>query len=100
MFHKIEPLQTSSQVNPGWAYVPDTGYGASSGPQKSSGGRKRAARETGAGRSDNSSRQNTAILRHLAELDRENHKDTHIPIPTKQKDSAARGTSAPPVSFF
>lgn len=38
-----------------------------------------------------SSRQNTAILRHLAELDRENHKDTHIPIPTKQKGATAKG---------
>ena len=38
-----------------------------------------------------SSRENNAIVRHLAELDRENHRDVAIPIPVKQKDAAGRG---------
>ncbi|PGH29518.1 zinc finger HIT domain-containing protein 1 [[Emmonsia] crescens] len=91
--NKIEILPTSSShLTPGWAYVPDTRYGNSTGTGRASGGRKRAVRDLGgAGRAEvSSSRQNTAILRHLAELDRENHKDTHIPIPTKQKGATAK----------
>lgn len=52
-------------------------------------GRKRAVRD--GGRTDLTSREHTAIVRHLAELDRENHRDVQIPIPTKQKDAGARG---------
>ncbi|OJD15455.1 hypothetical protein AJ78_04296 [Emergomyces pasteurianus Ep9510] len=91
--NKIEILPTSSShLTPGWAYVPDATYGSSTGAGRSTGGRKRAVRELGgSGRTEtSSSRQNTAILRHLAELDRENHKDTHIPIPTKQKGPTAK----------
>ncbi|PGH06451.1 hypothetical protein AJ79_06541 [Helicocarpus griseus UAMH5409] len=92
MSNKIQLLPTSSShLTPGWAYVPDTSYGGTTGGRV--GGRKRAVRELGGagGRADvSSSRQNTAILRHLAELDRENHKDTHIPIPTKQKGASAK----------
>ncbi|ODH49740.1 hypothetical protein GX48_04118 [Paracoccidioides brasiliensis] len=90
--NKIEVLPTSSShITPGWAYVPDTRYGASTSTGRAAGGRTRAVRELGgAGRADVSSRQNTATLRHLTELDRENHKDTHIPIPTKQKAATAK----------
>ncbi|KAK2744465.1 hypothetical protein FQN55_006792 [Onygenales sp. PD_40] len=85
MSNKIEILPTSSSHHTaGWAYVPDTRYGASTGGGRAA--RKRGAREIGGGgRADVSSRQNTAILKHLAELDRENHKDTHIPIPPRQR---------------
>jgi zinc finger HIT domain-containing protein 1 len=87
----IEVLpNTSSHATPGWAYVVDTGYsGANAAPQPS-GVRKRGGRDLGAGRADVSSRQNIVISRHLAELDRENHKEVHIPVPAKRKDGAAR----------
>ncbi|OAX78085.1 hypothetical protein ACJ72_07611, partial [Emergomyces africanus] len=94
--NKIEVLPTSSShLTPGWAYVPDGRYGSSTSAGRAAGGRKRAVRELGgSGRAEiSSSRQNTAILRHLAELDRENHKDTHIPIPTKQKAAVAKDKS-------
>ncbi|KAL2362769.1 hypothetical protein RJZ56_004305 [Blastomyces dermatitidis] len=93
MSNKIEVLPTSSShLTPGWAYVPEPRYGSSAHTGRSAGGRKRAVRDLGgAGRAEvSSSRRNTAVLRHLAELDRENHKDTHIPIPTKQKGATAK----------
>ncbi|PGH05169.1 zinc finger HIT domain-containing protein 1 [Blastomyces parvus] len=93
MSNKIEILPTSSShLTPGWAYVAEPRYGNSTHTGRSGGGRKRAVRDLGgAGRAEvSSSRRNTAILRHLAELDRENHRDTHIPIPTKQKGATAK----------
>ncbi|EER39277.1 HIT finger domain-containing protein [Histoplasma capsulatum H143] len=95
--NKIEILPTSSShLTPGWAYVPDTRYGNSTdtgrATGRAAGARKRAVRDLGViGRAEaSSSRQNTATLRHIAELDRENHKDTYIPIPTKQKSAIAK----------
>ncbi|KAK2766269.1 hypothetical protein FQN54_007786 [Arachnomyces sp. PD_36] len=90
---QIEVLPNSSTgATPGWAYVPATRFDPSKAAIKPSGVRKRGARDTGTGggRADVTSRQNTAILRHLAELDRENHRDVHIPIPAKKQES--RGT--------
>ncbi|PGG97713.1 hypothetical protein AJ80_09648 [Polytolypa hystricis UAMH7299] len=104
MFHKITQLPTgsTSHQTPGWAYVSDTrhtGAAGGSARRKASGGRKRVTRDLGGGggglgassRAEASSRQNNAVLRHLAELDRENPKDTHVPVPTKQKDSSSSG---------
>jgi len=86
----VEVLTSSApSTTPGWTYVPDTGFDPSQAAIQPTVGRKRGIREPG-GRTDITSRQQTAIVRHLAELDRENHRDVHIPIPTKQKD-AARG---------
>ncbi|KAF7116468.1 hypothetical protein CNMCM5793_004756 [Aspergillus hiratsukae] len=88
--YRIELLpSTSSHVTPGWTYVPDRGFDPAQAAITPTIGRKRAIRD--GGRTDLSSRQSNAIIRHLAELDRENHRDVHIPIPVKQKD-AARGT--------
>ena len=75
--------------------MPAAGYDGGTAERKPTGGRKRAAREAGgaAARSDTSSKQHAATLRYLAELDRENHKDVHIPVPTKRKEKAAsKGT--------
>jgi zinc finger HIT domain-containing protein 1 len=86
---QIEVLPNSTTgATPGWAYVPDTRFDPSKAAIKPSGGRKRGARELGAsGRADITSRQNTAIVRHLAELDRENHRDVHVQIPAKKQES-------------
>ncbi|KAL1847918.1 hypothetical protein Plec18170_008331 [Paecilomyces lecythidis] len=87
----VEVLTTSTSLQPGWTYVPDNGFDPSKAAIKPGVGRKRAVRD--GGRTDISSRENTAIVRHLAELDRENHRDVQIPIPTRpQKDAAARGS--------
>ena len=95
MSNLIEVLpSTSANPTPGWAYVPD--YNATPTTmtgRKPSGTRKRLARDAaggriGGGRGDVSLRQHNATLRHLAELDRENHRDVHIPILTKRKENA------------
>ena len=90
MYH-VELLPTSStHLTPGWTYVPDRGFDPAQAAITPAIGRKRGIRDPG-GRGDLSSRENNAIVRHLAELDRENHRDVAIPIPVKQKDAAGRG---------
>ncbi|KAF7593510.1 hypothetical protein BBP40_011421 [Aspergillus hancockii] len=88
--YRVELLQSATtHLTPGWTYVPDRGFNPAKAAITPTVGRKRGIRDPG-GRGDVSSRQTNAILRHLAELDRENHKDVHVPIPVKQKDAAAR----------
>lgn len=90
MYH-IEVLPNStSHITPGWTYVPDRGFDPAKAAITPAIGRKRGIREPG-GRGDLSSRENNAIIRHLAELDRENHRDVQIAIPVKQKEPAGRG---------
>lgn len=90
MYH-IELLPNStSHITPGWTYVPDRGFDPAKAAITPAIGRKRGIRDPG-GRGDLSSRENNAIIRHLAELDRENHRDVQIPIPVKQKEPAGRG---------
>ncbi|KAE8373724.1 hypothetical protein BDV26DRAFT_271380 [Aspergillus bertholletiae] len=91
MYHVELLPSTTTHLTPGWTYVPDRGFDPAKAAITPTIGRKRGIREPGS-RGDVSSRQANAIIRHLAELDRENHKDVHIPIPVKQKDAAGRGT--------
>lgn len=89
--HLVEILQNSTSLSaPGWAYVPDTGYDPSKAPIQPSGARKRARLPGAAGGGDTTSRQNAAILKRLADLEKENLKDVHIAIP-KQKVAGERG---------
>lgn len=98
IMYRIEVLpSTSAHVTPGWTYVPDRGLDPAQAAITPTIGRKRGIRD--GGRTDLSSRQSNAIIRHLAELDRENHRDVHIPIPVKQKD-AARGTASITLRFY
>jgi zinc finger HIT domain-containing protein 1 len=90
MYHVELLSSTTTHLTPGWTYVPDRGFNPAKAAITPTIGRKRGIRDPG-GRGDVSSRQTNAILRHLAELDRENHKDVHVPIPVKQKDAAGRG---------
>jgi len=89
---QIEILPNSTSISaPGWAYVPDTGYDPSKAAIQPSGARKRAARNVVVGGGDRTARQNNAVLKHLAELDKDNHRDVQIPVPTRQKDATGRG---------
>ncbi|KAI9673964.1 MAG: hypothetical protein M1817_002170 [Caeruleum heppii] len=90
----IEILPNSTSVSaPGWAYVPDTGFDPSKAAIQPSGARHRAARKaTVPSGQETSARQTNAILKHLAELDRDFHREVHIPIPNRQKDGAGRGS--------
>ncbi|OJZ90930.1 hypothetical protein ASPFODRAFT_57172 [Aspergillus luchuensis CBS 106.47] len=91
MYHvELLPNSTTTHATPGWTYVPDRGFDPAKAAITPAIGRKRGIRDPG--RADLSSRQNNAIVRHLAELDRENHRDVQIPIPVKQKDASGRGT--------
>ncbi|KAJ5612985.1 Zinc finger HIT-type [Penicillium lagena] len=92
---RVELLtDTKSTAQPGWAYVPDRGFDPAKAAMAPALGRKRGIRDAGKG-GDMTSRQNTAIVRHLAELDRENQRDVQIPVPVKQaKEAGARGTRA------
>ena len=87
----IEVLPNSASTpSPGYALVPDT-RGLPQTITQPVAGRKRAARSTGFGGGDTTVRQQNAVLKHLAELDKDSHRDVQIPIPSKQKDDAARG---------
>ncbi|EEP76155.1 predicted protein [Uncinocarpus reesii 1704] len=92
MSHSIEILSTGGSHSnaPGWAYVPDVRPSVTQ-PGRT-GGRKRAVRDSGISHGDGSLRQQNAILKRLAEFDRDNHRDVHIPIPTKQKDTTSKGS--------
>ena len=85
----IVPNSTSISA-PGWAYVPDSGYDPSKAAIQPSGARKRAARASGIGGGNSTTRQQNAILKHIAELDRDNYRDVQITIPSKARESVSR----------
>lgn len=88
MSYFIEELPSgASHPTPGWTYVRDPGVNQRASGKRSTGVRKRAAREAGE-RRDLTSRQRNAIAKQLEELDKENHKDAHIPVPHRQKEQA------------
>ncbi|MCJ1305701.1 hypothetical protein MMC08_008517, partial [Hypocenomyce scalaris] len=87
----IEVLPNSTSISaPGWAYVPDTGYDPSKVALQPSGARKRAARASNIRGGESTTRQNNAVLKHLAELDKDNHRDVQIAVPIRQRDAAGR----------
>lgn len=80
------PTTTTSRASHGWAYVPDTGPAKAILP----GTRKRGAtRNTATNRGDGSAKQAKIVQTRLADLEKENYKDTAIPIPTKAKEKGA-----------
>lgn len=90
----IEVVPNSTSISaPGWAYVPDNGYDPSKIAIQPSGARKRAARTSGVAGGDTTTRQQTAILRHLAELDKDSSRDVQIPVPHKLNDGESKGTA-------
>lgn len=92
---RVELLPDSgSTATPGWTYVADRGFDPAKAAMAPTLGRKRGIRDAGKS-GDISSRRANAIIRHLAELDRENQRDVQIPVPVKQaKEAGARGTRA------
>ncbi|KAG8625054.1 hypothetical protein KVT40_006805 [Elsinoe batatas] len=78
---QIEELQTSAKANaPGWSYVVDTGYDPSKVAINPT-NRKRLRTGQAQSASDLTLRQQTAINRYLAELDKDSHREIQIPIP-------------------
>lgn len=92
----IEVVPNSTSISaPGWAYVPDNGYDPSKIAIQPTGARKRAARTSGITGGDTTTRQQNAILKHLADLDKDNHREIQILIPNKQKDNTNKGFTLP-----
>lgn len=87
--HGVEVLPNSTSTKaPGWALVPDTGLGPSQAASLPTTKRGRAARASNVGGGDTTVRQQNAVVKHLADLDRDSHRDVQIPVP---KDTAGRG---------
>ena len=87
----VEVLPTSTSIKaPGWALVPDTAIQT---PAQQTKGRKRAARSLGLAGGDTTVRQQNAILKHLADLDKDSHRDVQIPVP---KDNGKGGHGQDP----
>jgi zinc finger HIT domain-containing protein 1 len=83
------PTTTATRISHGWAYVPDTGPAKAILPP---GSRKRGAAKDSAGnRADGSAKQAKIIQARLADLDKENYKDTAVPIPPRTKDKGSFG---------
>jgi zinc finger HIT domain-containing protein 1 len=85
-----EVANSKSVAAPGWAYVPDTGVNASVAALQPS-SRKRARNQPVASQHETTAKQDARILRELAALDRESHRDVSIPVPIKHRDNAGRG---------
>lgn len=86
-----EVITSKSTAAPGWAYVPDTGINpAVAALQPSSRKRPRTTGPNAA--QDTTAKQDAKLMRELAALDRDNHKDVSIPVPVRHRDNAGRGT--------
>lgn len=93
----IEVLPNSTSISaPGWAYVPDNGFDPSKTAIQPSGARKRAARTAGLAAGDTTARQQNATLKHLLELDKDNHRDIQIPVPARFKDKTGAKVKTTP----
>lgn len=71
---------------PGWDYVVDTGFDPSKAPIQPTNKKRTAKASVG----DTTAKQNNLILKRLTELDKDNTRDVHVPVPNKTKDSAGR----------
>lgn len=84
---QIEVLQTAHTAAPGWAYVLDTGHDPSRAAINPSGARKGRAQRTitqhVTDAPELSRRENLAIAKRIAELDREGGKEIEIPAKYK-----------------
>jgi hypothetical protein len=90
-----EVANSRATAAPGWAYVPDTNVNASvTALQPSS--RTRVRNQPTTSLHETTAKQEAKILRELAALDRENHRDVSIPVPIRHKDNAGRGINSAP----
>lgn len=88
----VQELPTAKSIStPGWAYVPDTGINPSVTALQPSRAKRVARNLPNASAHETSAKQDAKILRELAALNKESHKDVQIPVPVKQRDNAGRG---------
>ena len=81
------PLSAPRQAQPGWAYVPDTTLNPIAAFQP---GQRKRGRTGQPSAATTSAKQQKAIDQRLRDLEKENYKDVHIPIP-KREGSARAG---------
>lgn len=90
----VEVVPNSSSTSaPGWAYVPDNGFDPSKAPIQPA-ARKRNARTAGLTGGDTTAKQNNALLKRLADLNKDNAKDGQISVTTKGKERSKGKTPA------
>jgi zinc finger HIT domain-containing protein 1 len=83
----IEELPTTARAAaPGWSYVVDTGYDPSKAAINPSSRKRVRASVAGLSQGDLTIRQQTAIQRHLDDLDKDSHKPVNI-APPKSKSN-------------
>lgn len=97
----IEVIATAREkTTPGYAYVADTGHDPSKAALNPT-SRKRTARSSAVNAAfsstDLTSRQATALIKNFAELERDNHKDVQIPLPSREKRRTVAGKMTPAV---
>ncbi|KAI5204246.1 hypothetical protein E4T39_03739 [Aureobasidium subglaciale] len=82
----IEELPTTAKAAaPGWSYVVDTGYDPSKAAINPSSRKRVRATAAGLSQGDLTIRQQTAIQRHLDELDKDSHKPVNIAPPKSNR---------------
>jgi zinc finger HIT domain-containing protein 1 len=81
-FGVIEVASARAKNAPGWAYIPDTGINPAVAALQPT-NRKRARNQPTVSLSDLSARQEAKVRKELDALDRDSHKDFHIPIVAK-----------------
>ena len=92
----IEVLANSTSIKaPGYTLVPDNGQGTvPAALQPTAGRNKRGTRFAGVVGADTTVAQQNAILKHLADLDKDSHRDVQIAVPSKQRESAGKGCTS------
>lgn len=91
LFGVQELPNSKSIIAPGWAYVPDTGINPSVAALQPSRAKRVGRTQSNASPHETSAKQEAKILRELAALDKESHKDVQIVVPVKNRDNAGRG---------
>ena len=75
-------------AQPGWDYVVDTGYDPSKAPIQPINKKRTAGGRT---TENTTAKQNDATHKRIKQLEKDNHGDTHVPVPkSKSKDAASR----------
>lgn len=89
----IEVLPNSTSIRaPGYTLVPDHGQGTVQAALPPTAGRnKRGTRFAGIAGADTTAAQQNAVLKHLADLDKDSQRDLQIAVPSKQRESTGKG---------
>ena len=88
-----EVADSKATAAPGWAYVADTGVNASVAALQPA-RNKRQRTQLASNQHETTAKQDAKILRELAALDRESHREVPIAVPVRHRDGAGRGMAS------